>query len=254
MPRTTKLRLRVSEELRHNLTMNLSGPLPFLPAFFLVFFAMTLRYAVVGAVVEKALGYFQHRKLSNRTNMTDTKSDKFYSLVSLAVFAFFIALTLESYRRGLVTISADVSLRGALHLVLMFLAHDTYFYWTHRWFHSARVYHVVHEAHHRSRQPSYWTSFAFHPWEAVIQAVALPLLAFGFYLEWWSVGVFLSVMTFMGFINHLGHEFYPKWWLDGIGRYFVSATHHQKHHLYYSSNFGLYFSLWDRLLGTEHHD
>lgn len=234
--------------------MNLMAPLPFLPAFLIVFFAMTLRYALVGAMVEKMLKYFQHRRLSTAANMTDAKSDKFHSLVSLVFFAFFIALTLESYRRGWVMVSEDVSLKGAIHLLLMLMVHDTYFYWTHRWFHSSKVYPVVHEAHHRSRQPTYWTSFAFHPWEAIIQAIALPLLAFAFYLEWWSIGVFLSIMTFMGFINHLGHEFYPQWWLTGPGRFFVSATHHQKHHLFYRVNFGLYFSIWDRLMGTEHHE
>ena len=232
--------------------MNSAISLSFWPAFTVVFISMLLRYGVSGIVIERVLRFFPSRRLANSQSLTDTKSDQFYSLISLVVFAFFIALTLECYRRGWVVISADITLKGALHLALMFLVQDTYFYWTHRWFHTTRVYPVVHEAHHRSRQPSFWTSFAFHPWEALLQAIALPLLALAFHLEWWSVGVFLSVMTFMGFINHLGYEFYPQWWLKGLGRFVVSATHHQKHHLHFRVNYGLYFSLWDRLMGTEH--
>ena len=228
--------------------------LTFWPAFGVVFLSMLVRYGVSGVVVDKVLRFFPNRRLANSPNITDTKSDKYYSLISLAIFAFFVALTLEFYRRGWVSIHETVSLKGWLHLALMFFIQDTYFYWTHRWFHTNAVYPIVHEAHHRSRQPTFWTSFAFHPWEALIQAIALPLLALGFYLEWWSVGVFLSVMTFMGFINHLGYEFYPQWWLKGAGRFVVSATHHQKHHLHYRYNYGLYFSLWDRLMGTEHHE
>ena len=30
-----------------------------------------------------------------------------------------------------------------------------------------------------------------------------------------------------------------------------TATHHQLHHDKYNCNYGLYFRLWDRLLGTD---
>lgn len=234
--------------------MNSEISLPFWPAFVLVFLSMLVRYGLTGLVIEKFLKYFPHRKLNNTKNQTHVRSDIKYSFISLVIFAFFIALTLDFYRREWVSVANTFTFKGFIHLVLMFIVQDTYFYWTHRWFHHGRVYQIVHEPHHRSRQPSFWTSFAFHPYEALSQAIALPLFALGFYLEWWAIGIFLIVMTFMGFINHLGHEFYPRWWLKGPGRFIVSATHHQKHHLHYKYNFGLYFSLWDHLMGTEHHE
>ncbi len=234
--------------------MNSDISLPFLPALIVVFISMLIRYVLSGVVVDKVLRYFPNRKLNTELNQTQVRSDIYYSLISLIIFAFFIALTLDFYRKGWVSVSQTFSFKGCLHLLGMFLIQDTYFYWTHRWFHHGRVYKLVHEPHHRSRQPSFWTSFAFHPYEAFIQAIGLPLLALGFYLEWWAVLSFLTIMTFMGVMNHLGHEFYPQWWLKGWGRYIVSATHHQKHHLHYKYNFGLYFSFWDRLMGTEHHE
>ena len=234
--------------------MNSELSLPFWSAFIVVFLSMAGRYFLSGLVIEKLLSFFPHRKLNSALNQTQVRSDIYYSVLSLVIFAFFIALTIYFYQLDFVTISSTTSVKGLVHLVAMFLVQDTYFYWTHRWFHWAGVYKMVHEPHHRSRQPSFWTSFAFHPLEALIQAIGLPLLALGFYLEWWAVISFLSIMTFMGVVNHLGHEFYPKFWLKGIGRYVVSATHHQKHHLYYKYNFGLYFSFWDRLMGTEHEE
>jgi sterol desaturase/sphingolipid hydroxylase (fatty acid hydroxylase superfamily) len=32
----------------------------------------------------------------------------------------------------------------------------------------------------------------------------------------------------------------------------TTATHHALHHKDFTSNFGLYFTFWDRLLGTTH--
>ena len=234
--------------------MNSDVSLTFWPAFIVVFLSMLIRYFLSGVVIEKILRFFPHHKLNNAKDQTQIVSDILYSLMSLVIFAFFISLILDFYRRGWLSVSSSFSLKGLGSLVGMFIVQDTYFYWTHRWFHHGGVYKVVHEPHHRSRQPSFWTSFAFHPYEAFIQAIALPFLALVFYLEWWAVWSFLSVMTFMGFINHLGYEFYPKWWRDGAGRFIVSATHHQKHHLHYKFNFGLYFSIWDHLMRTEHNE
>ena len=33
-----------------------------------------------------------------------------------------------------------------------------------------------------------------------------------------------------------------------------SVTHHAQHHEKFRANFGLYFNVWDRLMGTNHRD
>ncbi|RZA08153.1 MAG: sterol desaturase, partial [Proteobacteria bacterium] len=63
---------------------------------------------------------------------------------------------------------------------------------------------------------------------------------------------FLLFMTVLGITNHLGYEIYPKgtathW----FGRWWVGPTHHSQHHEAMRENYGLYFTFWDRLLGTE---
>ena len=63
----------------------------------------------------------------------------------------------------------------------MILLHDTYFYWAHRAMHHPKIYRHVHLVHHLSQNPSPWAAFAFHPFEAVIEAgivVSLPFFSF----------------------------------------------------------------------------
>jgi Delta7-sterol 5-desaturase len=41
---------------------------------------------------------------------------------------------------------------------------------------------------------------------------------------------------------------FPHHWL---GRWFIGPAHHSIHHLRYNMHYGLYFTFWDRLLGTQ---
>lgn len=52
---------------------------------------------------------------------------------------------------------------------IMFVIHDTYFYWTHRIMHHKSVFNVMHLVHHKSTNPSPWAAYAFHPLEAIVE-------------------------------------------------------------------------------------
>ena len=59
-------------------------------------------------------------------------------------------------------------------------------------------------------------------------------------------------MMFMNVIGHLGFEIFPKNFLNSsIGKILLSSTHHNIHHHSNKYIFGLYFTLWDRIMGTE---
>jgi Delta7-sterol 5-desaturase len=140
-------------------------------------------------------------------------------------------------------------------LFFLIVLHDAYFYWTHRALHHPRLFKSVHAIHHRSRNPSPWAAYAFHPIEALIQAAFLPLALL---LMPAHVTVLFIVMVHMMLRNALGHsgfEIYPR---DAVRRwpwkYLTSATHHQLHHQRFEANFGLYFVWWDRWVGTEYMD
>jgi sterol desaturase/sphingolipid hydroxylase (fatty acid hydroxylase superfamily) len=39
-----------------------------------------------------------------------------------------------------------------------------------------------------------------------------------------------------------------------LGRWFIGPAHHSVHHRKYTVHYGLYFTFWDKLLGTQDPD
>ena len=139
-----------------------------------------------------------------------------------------------------------------LSLFTYLFAHDTWFYWTHRWMHVPAVFRAAHAVHHASRPPTAWAAMSFHPWEAVTGAVVIPALVFLVPIHVGVLGMVLLIMTIMGITNHMGWEMFPRRLVHSpIGGWLITASHHQRHHEHYQCNFGLYFRFWDRLCGTD---
>jgi lathosterol oxidase len=139
-----------------------------------------------------------------------------------------------------------------LSVLAFLLAHDTWFYWTHRWMHRPAIFRVAHAVHHASRPPTAWAAMSFHPLEAITGAVVIPALVFLIPIHVAMLGVVLSIMTLMGVTNHMGWEMFPRWLVHSrLGGWLITASHHQRHHEAYLCNYGLYFRLWDRLCGTD---
>ncbi|MFZ1744085.1 MAG: sterol desaturase family protein [Pontixanthobacter sp.] len=131
-------------------------------------------------------------------------------------------------------------------------AHDTWFYWTHRWMHRPKLFRIAHAVHHASRPPTAWAAMSFHPIEALTGALVVPALVFAVPIHFSMLGLVLAVMTFMGVTNHMGWEIFPRRFVQSrLGGFMISASHHQKHHEAYSCNYGLYFRFWDHLCGTD---
>ena len=139
---------------------------------------------------------------------------------------------------------------GSYFLVL--ILQDSYFYITHRLFHCRSFYSWAHQGHHRSRKPSPWTSFAFEPMESLAHAMFLLGVVCLIPLHLGTILAVLTTMTIWAVVNHLDLEQlpvrFPHHWL---GRWIIGPAHHSVHHNHQSKHFGLYFTFWDRLLGTE---
>lgn len=137
--------------------------------------------------------------------------------------------------------------------VFVYLAlHDTYFYWTHRWMHRPRVFNVAHAIHHESRPPTAWAAMSFHPYEGLTGAIVIPALVLLIPIHIGALALVLTIMTVMGVTNHMGWEMFPRWLVRSrLGKYLITASHHQRHHDQYLCNYGLYFRWWDRWCGTD---
>ncbi len=139
-----------------------------------------------------------------------------------------------------------------ISVVLFLFAHDTWFYWTHRWMHAPRVFRLAHAVHHASRPPTAWAAMSFHPLEAVTGAVVIPALVFLIPIHVAMLGLVLTIMTVMGITNHMGWEIFPRALVHSrLGHWLITASHHHRHHEQYRCNYGLYFRFWDHLCGTD---
>jgi Delta7-sterol 5-desaturase len=180
----------------------------------------------------------------------------FYSLGSLAIFGLVGVWMYALAEAGLSRFYSD-DRYGPVWFVLsipvMLLVHDTYFYWTHRFMHWKPIFKYVHKVHHLSHDPSPLAAYAFHPLEAVIEAGIGPLILLTLPVHRGAFLIFLTIQLFINVIGHLGFELYPRGFLrSSVGRWFNTTTHHHQHHQRMKWNFGLYFNVWDRLLGTNH--
>ena len=136
--------------------------------------------------------------------------------------------------------------------VIFLLLQETYYYWIHRWMHLPAIYQRVHRWHHESIETTAWTAFSFHPTEAVLQAVFLPLSVLLIPMHAFAFLALLTLMTLSATVNHAGIEMFPASWSRiPVLRGLIGATHHDVHHKQARYNFGLYFTFWDKWMGTE---
>ncbi len=179
-----------------------------------------------------------------------------YSMSTVVIFSIIGFGLYLSINAGFTQVYKNISDYGVFYLVFSFvltlLFHDFYFYWTHRFMHHKKVFKYVHRVHHESTNPSPWAAYAFHPWEAVIQALVFPILVFTLPLHPIVMTLFLLYMIVRNVVGHLGFEIFPKGWTRNKWLSWTTAvTHHNIHHEKFNTNYGLYFSWWDRWMNTE---
>ncbi len=181
----------------------------------------------------------------------------FWSLASAAIYGIPAGVVAWGWdRHGWTLVYEDWSAYPLWYLPLSLFAylfaHDSWFYWTHRWMHAPRPFKLAHATHHASRPPTAWAAMSFHPIEALTGAVVIPALVFLIPIHPAMLGTVLAIMTIMGITNHMGWEMFPRFLVHGpLGNWLITASHHQKHHDAYRGNYGLYFRFWDRLCGTD---
>jgi Delta7-sterol 5-desaturase len=175
-----------------------------------------------------------------------------WSLSSSIIFAILSLGCYYLYQQGYTAIYTEVD-RYSLGYTLVtpliiLLLYETYYYWLHRWMHLPQVFKLIHKVHHESIQPTVFTSFSFHPMEALLQFLFFPLLIMVLPIHPLILGIVLMILTVSALINHSGVEVF------GTGKFvkhFIGANHHDLHHTEFRSNFGLYLTYWDKWMKTE---
>jgi sterol desaturase/sphingolipid hydroxylase (fatty acid hydroxylase superfamily) len=200
------------------------------------------------------------RKIRKKTPKVRQMVTEFkMSMLTVLIYSFVGFLTFFGLEAGVMTIYSDHSAYGmpyyVFSLVFVVVAHDAYFYWTHRLMHLPGAMKYIHAEHHKSLNPTPWTAYRFDVFEAASHAFFVPLFLFFVPIHHTVIFFFLTHMIIRNAMGHSGYELFPRSWaVHPILGWINLVTHHDMHHANGQYNFGLYFTWWDRLMGTEHPD
>ncbi len=195
------------------------------------------------------------QRASNRNFFFDIK----FSVLTFFVSATLFALAMNLYENGYNLVYTDINERGWIWVFVSFcialFINDTLFYWFHRMMHLPFFYNFFHRVHHESTDPSPFTSYAFHPSEAVLENLSMLCIPFILPIHF-GVMLFVQILDMTNnILAHLGYELYPKGWVKfPFLKFKTVSTHHNMHHQLFHGNYALYFTWWDKWMGTEFKD
>lgn len=246
-------------------TTDFGKPTHFLLLTCIFFGAVFLRYLFVSGVFHYVFyvllrKQYQHRILNgDPKNKIQIKKEIIWSAITSFIFGVSGTIMIMLWQQDLTAIYLDLDQYALWYLpvsllVVLFL-HETYYYWLHRWMHLPKVYQLMHKVHHDSIHTNSLTAFSFHPIESVAQAIIIPLIVFFVPIHVYVLLLVLLIMTFSGTLNHAGVELFPEGFHQHwLGKWLIGASHHDQHHKKFRYNFGLYFTFWDKWMGTETED
>ncbi|KAG8953212.1 c-5 sterol desaturase [Tulasnella sp. 424] len=175
---------------------------------------------------------------------------------SLRAFPGMIALTLPCFMaevRGYSQLYDDVGKYGWTYLVLsvpLYLLFTDYFiYWIHRLLHHPLIYKHVHKPHHKWLIPTPFASHAFHYLDGYLQSVPYHVFIFIFPLQRALHLVLFVAVNFWAIFIHDSEMITGGFWENIIN----GPSHHTLHHLFFTCNYGQYFTWADRVGGSYKH-
>ncbi len=136
--------------------------------------------------------------------------------------------------------------RVLLELLGLLVWNDIHFYAVHRTLHHKLLLKSVHAAHHQSVVTTPWSTYAFHPVEALLLgSVLLPPM-----LVWHFTPAALLLLPVLSLTyNVVGHSNCRA--LPKRSRWLSNAQDHHLHHACHRGNYGFLFTFMDKLLGTQ---
>lgn len=169
------------------------------------------------------------------------------SLLSILIFGAGLIVPWSLVKLGWARVADDPSWwRVLLEFAVLALWNELHFYVNHRLLHT-RPLRRFHVPHHRSLVTTPWSTYSFHPVEAVMlgSVPLIPMLLHDF-----SFAALALLPVFSIVINNLGHANYefsskerPRGWQGATRR-------HHLHHTRYHGNYGFLAAWPDRLFGS----
>lgn len=201
-----------------------------------------------------------HRKIRNPTpRRKQIQRELYHSAITVLVFMLMNIFVYEGAASGIFKFYFEIDQYGWAYLVGSIIAlavfHDAYFYWTHRLMHHPKLFRHFHAVHHRSKNPTPFTAYSFNAAEAAVNFMVVPIFAMLVPVHGVATLIYLWFMIVRNAVGHCGYELMPASWIrHPILGQSTSVTHHDMHHEKMNGNYALYFTWWDRWMGTEHKD
>jgi Delta7-sterol 5-desaturase len=200
--------------------------------------------AVRGVLLRRGLG----RVIDARRMPADQLAREWrQSAMSILIFGCGLIIPWWMVRQGWAQVhDGNPPWRVLVELAVLLVWNDLHFYAIHRALHHPKLLHAVHAAHHRSIVTTPWSTYAFHPVEALLLGSVLlpPMLVWSFTPSALALLPILS-LTY----NAVGHgncKALPRRW-----RWLSNAHDHHLHHACHRGNYGFFFTFMDRLFGTQ---
>lgn len=168
--------------------------------------------------------------------------------VSILIFGAGVVLPWSILKLGWASLTPDPSaVRVAAEVAALFLWNELHFYACHRLLHT-RVLRRFHADHHRSHVPTPFSTYAFHPVEALLlgSVPLVPMLLHDFSFEALLCLPVLSIL-----LNVLGHANYELSRSAPARGLLGASRRHALHHARYHGNYGFLLPVFDRLSGTQ---
>lgn len=170
------------------------------------------------------------------------------SLHSVLIFGIGMVVPWGLLQLGWAQLAPSASAgRIALEIAALLVWNDVHFWLNHRLLHTRRLVRF-HGDHHRSVVTTPWSTYSFHPIEAIMlgNIILLPMLVHDFYF--WSLASVPVLSLLLNVIGHANYDFFPR----------VSDTHplaasrrHHLHHARPAGNYGFALAFMDQLMRTR---
>jgi sterol desaturase/sphingolipid hydroxylase (fatty acid hydroxylase superfamily) len=214
--------------------------------------------AAAAALLIAARVRFGARDWARRLATPAVRTDAAYAVFYLGgIYAFLVSGPAYRFLTALVSARAPwlrLDLLSYLPVWAQFFVAsavmDGVLYWTHRAMHRAPWLWAFHSVHHSQREMNGLSNFRFHAGDVFLRGLAqfVPGLLLGVPLWIWLPTVWIQVALDCLAHSGLGWSYGP------LGRLLVSPRFHRVHHSaepgHRDRNFGMTYSVWDRLFGT----
>ncbi|GAA5980771.1 hypothetical protein JCM11641_002641 [Rhodosporidiobolus odoratus] len=120
---------------------------------------------------------------------------------------------------------------------------DFCIYWIHRWLHIPFLYKRLHKPHHKWIIPTPFASHAFHPVDGYLQSIPYHFACYIFPIHKY---LFVALFSFVNLWSIFIHD--SDMLCDHpLEQYINGPAHHTLHHIYFTCNYGQYFTWGDKM-------